>query len=234
MLTISIPTTDMPLLDEDGCNVTINGKPTVLRREGEYLCYEENRCKILDQHNSGDMMQFTAASDGAEDERHVITFLDEFLKLHSGEANAEAPHLAVPLYMPLAPLMSFDEALCAVNKDDELYRKATEGKVELIAVAHGLMCEGERREPLHLILYKDRQGYWTLGTTDGLVEMAVLIDGDGRRYLSGRQLPRDEVVRRWMAGFLNWNCNCPGLYRLRYAMIEPPAKNRSASEATSE
>jgi hypothetical protein len=51
--------------------------------------------------------------------------------------------------------------------------------------------------------------------------MAALMDGDGRRYLSPDPLPRNEAVARWMAGFLNWNCEVPGLYRLRYALIEP-------------
>jgi len=147
------------------------------------------------------------------------TTIEEFLKVHSGEANAEAPHLVVPLYMPLAPSVSFEDALPYINAEHR--QRAKDGKIDLIAVAHGTMCEGERSDPLQVVLYKDRQGYWTFGTCDGLIEMAVLIDGDGRRYLSGKKLKRDEAVRQWMSGFLNWNCKCPGLYRLRYTMIEP-------------
>ncbi len=148
--------------------------------------------------------------------------LEEFQKIHSGEANAEAPHLAVPLYMPLAPSVSFEDAL---NYVDATHRqRATDGKIDLIAAAQGMMCEGERSDPLQLVLYKDRQGYWTFGTFDGLIEMAILVDGDGRRYLSGKKLDRDKAVKQWISGFLNWNCECPGLYRLRYAMIEPADK----------
>jgi hypothetical protein len=48
MLTISIPTGDLARLGNEGCDVRINGKPTLLKREGDYLCYGTNRCKILD------------------------------------------------------------------------------------------------------------------------------------------------------------------------------------------
>lgn len=72
MLMIAIPQTDIPLLNGEGCNITINGQQTVLRREGDYLCYGENRCKILDEHVNGGNVQFSAASHGAEDEPHVI------------------------------------------------------------------------------------------------------------------------------------------------------------------
>lgn len=72
MLIIAIPQADIPLLNGDGCNVRINGQATVLKREGEYLCYEENRCKILDEHDAGENVQFSAASDGDEDEQHYV------------------------------------------------------------------------------------------------------------------------------------------------------------------
>ena len=146
--------------------------------------------------------------------------LEDFFDRHTGKANADAPHLAVPLYMPLAPSVSFEEALSYV--DDVHRQRAKDGKITLIAAAHGTMCEGDRSDLLQLVLYKDRQGYWTFGTCDGLIELAVLMDGDGHRYLSGKKLPPDEAVRRWMSGFLSWNCEYPGLYRLRYAMIESP------------
>ena len=72
MLLIAIPQTDISLLNGDGCNVKINGQQTVLRRKGDYLCYRENRCKILEEFVSGENVQFFAASHGAEDEPHVI------------------------------------------------------------------------------------------------------------------------------------------------------------------
>jgi hypothetical protein len=150
------------------------------------------------------------------------TTLEELQKIHSGKANAESPHLAVPLYMPLAPSISFEDVLPYVDADHQRMAKA--GKIELIAIAHGTMCDQDRSDPLQLVLYKNRQGYWTFGTCDGLIEMAVLMGGDGRRYLSGKKLDREEAVRQWMSGFLSWNCECPGLYRLRYAMIESADK----------
>ncbi|MCH7686074.1 MAG: hypothetical protein IH899_05235, partial [Planctomycetes bacterium] len=64
MLTIAIPQTDIPLFNGDGLNVTINGQPTVLRREGEYLCYGEHRCKILDEYVDGENVEFLAGSYG--------------------------------------------------------------------------------------------------------------------------------------------------------------------------
>lgn len=72
MFMISIPKKDMPLLNADGCNVTINGKQAVLKRDGDYLCYDDNRCKILEEGLSGNKVQFFAASHGDEDEHHEI------------------------------------------------------------------------------------------------------------------------------------------------------------------
>ena len=72
MLLIPIPQTDMSSLNGDGCTVRINGQETLLRREGDYLCYGENRCKILDEHFNGENVQFFAASHGAENEPHLI------------------------------------------------------------------------------------------------------------------------------------------------------------------
>ena len=72
MFVIAIPQTDISLLNGDGCNVTINGQQTTLRREGDYICYGEKRCKILDEYDSGENVQFCAASHGAENEPHLI------------------------------------------------------------------------------------------------------------------------------------------------------------------
>jgi len=77
MFMISIPKKDMPLLNAVGCNVTINGEQTVLKRDGEYLCYDDNRCKILEEVLSGNKVQFVAASQGDEDEPHVVLRPDE-------------------------------------------------------------------------------------------------------------------------------------------------------------
>ena len=72
MLMIAIPQTDIPLLTDNGCKVTINGQQTVLRREGDYLCYGESRCRILNEHVAGENVQFCAASHGTEVEPHFI------------------------------------------------------------------------------------------------------------------------------------------------------------------
>ena len=47
----------------------------------------------------------------------------------------------------------------------------------------------------------------------------VLMDGHGRRY-SGPALSREDAVGLWVAAFLNWNCERPGLYRLCFAYVE--------------
>jgi hypothetical protein len=44
------------------------------------------------------------------------------------------------------------------------------------------------------------------------IDAAVLMRGDGTRYLEPRPMPGTEAVALWMV---------PGLYRLPYAMIEP-------------
>ena len=132
--------------------------------------------------------------------------LDEIRKLASGEVNAEKRHLSVALYMPLAEDVPFEQAVSVLDNDHRTRARA--GKIDLIAIAHGLVCGIEQ----HLVLYKDRQGYWVFSSEHG-VESAVLIDGDGRRYLSGRKLDHEEAMRRWMGGFLNWNCESPGMYQ---------------------
>lgn len=139
--------------------------------------------------------------------------LEQFLKIHSGEVNVKHRHLTVPLYMALSDDVPFEEALSLLNEDHRDRAKAE--KIDLIAVATGLAYGIEQT----FVLYKDRQGYWVY-SGEGGIELAVLIDGDGRRYLSGRKLDRDEAMRRWMAGFLNWNCEVPGLYQLRYAFVK--------------
>jgi len=76
MLSIAIPLVEIGQLTADGCRVRINFTPTVIRREGDYLCYYDgeqvNRCKILSQRRDGDLMHFFAASHGMDDEPHWI------------------------------------------------------------------------------------------------------------------------------------------------------------------
>lgn len=72
MLMISIPKKDLHLLAAEGCAVRINGCDTVLRRADGYLCYDDNRCKILDELVDGDVVRFAAASHGDEDEPHFL------------------------------------------------------------------------------------------------------------------------------------------------------------------
>lgn len=75
MFIISIPKEDIPSLDGEGCNVRINGDETVLRRDGEYLCYPNNRCLIIDEHSDGHLVHFIAASDGQDDVPHDLVRL---------------------------------------------------------------------------------------------------------------------------------------------------------------
>ena len=55
---------------------------------------------------------------------------------------------------------------------------------------------------------------------DDSVEIAVLMEGDGLRFNEKRPLSQQEAVAFWMGGFLGWNEKIPGLFRLRYALIE--------------
>ncbi len=147
---------------------------------------------------------------------------EEAIKIHTGEANAESPHLAVPLYTPLAKPLTPGEALEFVRPD--LREEVERGEARLVAVAHGTMARDGTPAPLQLVLFHTDEGYTTFSTLDDEYEVAVLMDGDGRRYLKADPLPEAEAVSQWVAGFLNWNCEVPGLYRLRYAMIEPETR----------
>ena len=78
MLLISIPNTDIPDLSE-GVPVKINGRPETIRREGGYLCYGDNRCKILDERSITDAVgvpciSFTCASHGMDDGGSITIF----------------------------------------------------------------------------------------------------------------------------------------------------------------
>ncbi len=151
--------------------------------------------------------------------------INEILKAHSGEANAEAKHVVVPLHMPLGSPLTLAQALRCVCP--ELRDEVRRGEATLIAVAHGTMMLDGRPKKLQLVLFRDDEGYQTFETFEDEYDMAVLLDGGGRRYLSPDPLPREVAVARWMAGFVNWNCEVPGLYRLRFALIESPDRDRS-------
>ena len=79
MLVIGIPANEVAKLKDGGVEVRVNGHPTVIRLDGEYLVYTdengmENECRILawDAALSGDT-HFTCASHGEEAEYDLIT-----------------------------------------------------------------------------------------------------------------------------------------------------------------
>lgn len=149
--------------------------------------------------------------------------LEDFLAVASGEANRRRLHVAVPIYMPLSPEFPRSDALGGLNP--ELRRNVEAGDFDVVAVAHGEMHPpGEEPVLLHMILLygaekDDPPLYLTFDSPTGEVEEAVLMDGDGLRHGSER-LDNKEALIRWIAGFMNWNEEIPGLYRLRYALVE--------------
>jgi hypothetical protein len=156
--------------------------------------------------------------------------LEEILKIASGEANAESPHVVVPLYMPLAPPMSLADACKTVNKG--VRDRVARGDAGFVALANGQMHPpGEEPFPKQLVLLfgkfhdEDAKDYMVFDTLEGDFEEAIMMDGDGRRYShnrlnAGKPLPAEEALKLWMAGFLNWNENVPGLYRFRYCLVQ--------------
>lgn len=146
-------------------------------------------------------------------------------KIATGQANKEAPHLIVPFYMPLAKSLTLEEGLSCCRPD--IREQAHAGKVRLLALAHGQMVEqGEEPRMVQFVLLlgtfaeDEPEGYYVFDTTEDEIDIAVLMNGDGTRFLNERPLSQEEAVGLWMAGFLGWNEKCPGLYRLRYALIE--------------
>jgi len=148
-----------------------------------------------------------------------IDSMDEAMKIATGEANADSRHLTVPLYMPLENDLPLEDALKYVSH--KLHDEVNRGNVELIAIAMGWMTQNDKSWPLQLVLYWGDEAYMTFSKFEGEFEMAVLMDGHGRRYLNREKLSREEALRQWIAGFLNWNCEVPGLYQLQYAFISP-------------
>ncbi len=145
-------------------------------------------------------------------------FINEIPRTHSGERHAEAKHVVVPVYVPLASTLTLAQALRCVCP--ELRDEVRRGEATLIAVALGTMMLDGRPKKLQLVLFRDDEGYQTFETFENEYDMAVLLDGDGRRYLRPDPLPQEVAVVRWMAGFLSWNREVPGLYRLRFALVE--------------
>ncbi len=72
MLVIGILKRDVPALTECGVPVIINGTPETLTRNGDWLCYGDNRCRIIDEVDDGRMVSFAAASHGCEDQPHIV------------------------------------------------------------------------------------------------------------------------------------------------------------------
>lgn len=72
MFLISIHEYDEAKLHTSGVAVTINGQPQILKRDGDYLTYEGNRCKILSANSDGGLLDFICASHGAENQPHVL------------------------------------------------------------------------------------------------------------------------------------------------------------------
>jgi hypothetical protein len=168
-----------------------------------------------------------ARSTGTATEVVAVGSVDEILKLHTGEANKEAPHLTVPFYMPLALPVSFEDGLTCISP--ALGEKARSGAITLVAVAHDHMAPpGEGPSQVQFVLFfdtdKDAPGYYTFETISKDIEAAVLMRGDGTRCLEPRPLPGTEALALWTGSFLGWSEKVPGLYRQRYAMIEASSK----------
>ncbi len=149
---------------------------------------------------------------------------DEAMKIATGQANKEAPHLTVPFYMPLAPSITLLDAFRFCRQD--IRKAVNDGNAELLALAQGQMADGDELRPIELILIHgklqddDPNLHLVYNRTDNEIAVAVLMDGDGLRFREDRRLSQQEAVAFWMGGFLGWNEKIPGLYRLRYALIE--------------
>ena len=131
--------------------------------------------------------------------------INDAQRIATGQANKDAPHLTVPFYMPVAQSIPLKDALEFCRPD---IRKAVDSeKIRLLAIAHGKMTDKESSWPVQFVIENE-------------IECAVLMDGDGLRFSESQPLSQEEAVAFWMGGFLGWNEKCPGLYQLRYALIE--------------
>lgn len=153
-----------------------------------------------------------------------VSSLEEAHRIATGQANNEDPHLTVPFYMPLAHRIPLSEALESCRPD---IRKAVKnGKIRLLAIAHGEMADRNSSWPVQFVLLHgklhddDPDLFLVFDSLEGQIECAVLIGGNGLRCRDSQPISNKEAVAYWMGGFLGWNEKSPGLYRLRYALIE--------------
>jgi hypothetical protein len=156
---------------------------------------------------------------------HVCQTLEEAIRLQTGEANRDAPHLVVPFYMPLEDPVPSAVALRLLP--DASRSRVERGKLSAVAVAAGSMCHpGDEPYPVQFVLLYgtledgDTPDYWTYETVGDEYDLAVLMDGDGMRHV-GNALPARDALAFWMGGFLGWSEKVPGLFRLRYAEVVP-------------
>ena len=128
--------------------------------------------------------------------------------------------------MPVASTIPHDEACGYVSPD--VQERVAQGKCCLVAVARGNMNDATPPKKVQLVLLygslhqQDEPGYLTFETITGEIDLGVSMNGDGTRWLAKSPLPQQEALVKWMAGFLNWNCELPGLYDLSYALVEQP------------
>lgn len=152
-----------------------------------------------------------------------VNSVEEAIKIATGQANKEAPHLVVPFYMPLQKSIALNDALAIC--DDDIQIAVRDGKARLLAIATGLMSDSESSWSVTFVLLQgnldDESGprHFVYDKEFGECDSAVLMDGDGLR-VSSADLSQEQAVAYWMGGFLGWNENCPGMYRLKYAMVE--------------
>jgi hypothetical protein len=113
--------------------------------------------------------------------------LEEAIDLAAGRANADAPHLTVPFYMPLAQGITLEDGLRCVSP--QIRERVRQGKAKLLALAHGQMVEpGEQPRTVQYVLLHgvledgDDPMHFLFDTIESEVEEAVLMDGDGLRH----------------------------------------------------
>ena len=151
-------------------------------------------------------------------------FLESFSQIATGQVNKDHRHLTVPFYMPLQEPMELEDAMAICPA--EITKAVQQGKVRLLAIATGMMNDRESSWPVQFVLLHgkthddDPNLYLTYECSEGEFSCAVLMDGDGCRVRDDADISQDQAVAYWMGGFLGWNDDCPGLYRLKYAFIK--------------
>jgi len=153
----------------------------------------------------------------------AVASFDEARRFATGEINKESPHLTVPFFMPLARPVPHDEAMSLCRSD--IQKAVKGGKARLLAVARGMMADGDDMRPVQFVLLhgkvhaEDPNLFLVFDCLEDEIEVAALMDGDGLRCRDSQPMSREEATGYWMGGFLGWNEKCPGLYRLQYALI---------------